>query len=86
MFMKLAVPKRFIRTFLFPESMELHYIGGTDVLPAPFFISLYPPHNSPFSTISIYSIEYFTEQALSIGKDLSMLKTIIERTTIKMFH
>lgn len=35
MFMKLAVPKRFIRTFLFPESMELHYIGGTDVLPAP---------------------------------------------------
>jgi RNA polymerase sporulation-specific sigma factor len=35
MLMKLAVPKRFIRTFLFPESMELHYIGGTEVLPAP---------------------------------------------------
>ena len=35
MIMKLAVPQRFIRTFLFPESMELHYIGGADVLPAP---------------------------------------------------
>ena len=33
--MKLAVPKRFIRTFLFPESMEVHYIGGTEVLPPP---------------------------------------------------
>ena len=35
MIMKLAVPKRFIRTFLFPESMEVHYIGGTEVLPPP---------------------------------------------------
>ena len=66
--------------------MAVNYNHSDVVLPAPFFISLYPPHNSPFSTISIYSIEYFTEQALSIGKDLSMLKTIIERTTIKMFH
>ena len=35
MIMKLAVPKRLLRTFLFPESIEVHYIGGTDVLPAP---------------------------------------------------
>ena len=35
MIMKLAMPRRVIRTLLFPESMELHYIGGTDVLPAP---------------------------------------------------
>lgn len=35
MIMKLAVPKRLIRTFLFPESIEVHYIGGADVLPAP---------------------------------------------------
>ena len=35
MIMKLAVPRQFIRSILFPESMELHYIGGTDVLPAP---------------------------------------------------
>ena len=34
MMMKLAVAPRFIRTFLFPEE-EIHYIGGTDVLPAP---------------------------------------------------
>ncbi len=33
--MKLAVPQRFIRTFLFPEGEEVHYIGGADVLPAP---------------------------------------------------
>lgn len=35
MIMKLTVPRRFLRTFLFPESLEVHYIGGTDVLPAP---------------------------------------------------
>ncbi len=35
MIMKLAVPKRFIRTFLFPECNEIHYIGGADVLPPP---------------------------------------------------
>lgn len=35
MIMKLAVPRRIIRTFLFPEVQEVHYIGGTDVLPAP---------------------------------------------------
>lgn len=33
--MKLAIAPRFIRTFLFPEYEEIHYIGGTDVLPAP---------------------------------------------------
>jgi len=33
--MKLAVPQRFIQTFLFPESKEVYYIGGADVLPAP---------------------------------------------------
>ena len=35
MIMKLAMPKRVLRTFLFPESTEIHYIGGADVLPAP---------------------------------------------------
>lgn len=35
MIMKLAVKQRFIQTFLFPESKEVHYIGGADVLPAP---------------------------------------------------
>ncbi len=35
MIMKLAVPRRLIRTFLFPECKEVHYIGGADVLPAP---------------------------------------------------
>lgn len=35
MMMKLAAPKRVIRTILFPENMELHYIGGTEILPAP---------------------------------------------------
>ena len=35
MFMKLVVPRHLIRTFLFPESVEVHYIGGADVLPAP---------------------------------------------------
>ena len=35
MIMKLAMPRRVIRTLLFPESMELHYIGGADVLPVP---------------------------------------------------
>lgn len=35
MIMKLAVKQRFIQTFLFPESREVYYIGGADVLPAP---------------------------------------------------
>lgn len=35
MIMKLAVGRRLIRTFLFPESQEIYYIGGADVLPAP---------------------------------------------------
>ena len=35
MIMKLAVPQRFIQTLLFPESKEVYYIGGADVLPAP---------------------------------------------------
>ena len=35
MIMKLAVKQRFIQTFLFPESKEVYYIGGADVLPAP---------------------------------------------------
>ena len=35
MIMKLAVKQQFIQTFLFPESKEVYYIGGADVLPAP---------------------------------------------------
>jgi len=35
MLFKLAVPKHFLQTFLFPESQEVHYIGGADVLPPP---------------------------------------------------
>ena len=35
MIMKLAVGRQFIQTFLFPESQEIYYIGGADVLPAP---------------------------------------------------
>ena len=35
MIAKLMIPQRWIRTFLFPESIEVHYIGGADVLPAP---------------------------------------------------
>ena len=35
MIMKLAVGRRLIQTFLFPESQEIYYIGGADVLPAP---------------------------------------------------
>ena len=35
MIMKLAVGRRFIQTFLFPENKEIYYIGGADVLPAP---------------------------------------------------
>ena len=38
MIMKLMIPQRFIRTFLFPESTEVHYIGGADILPAPLGI------------------------------------------------
>ena len=39
MIMKLAVPRRIIRTFLFPESAKIHYIGGADVLPAPLGVA-----------------------------------------------
>ena len=35
MIMKFCMPKRIFRTILFPESQEIHYIGGADVLPAP---------------------------------------------------
>lgn len=35
MIMKLAVGRQFIQTFLFPESKEVYYIGGAEVLPAP---------------------------------------------------
>ncbi len=42
MFMRVTVPKQFrfkimpgFRTFLFPERQDVHYIGGSDVLPAP---------------------------------------------------
>ena len=42
MFMKAVMPKKFqlnvipdFRTFLFPDGGEIHYIGGSDILPAP---------------------------------------------------
>ena len=42
MVIKVAVPNQFklkvisnFRTFLFPEKRDIHYIGGSDVLPAP---------------------------------------------------
>ncbi len=35
MIMKMAMPQGVIRTIFFPESREIHYIGGTDILPAP---------------------------------------------------
>ncbi|MBQ8804661.1 MAG: RNA polymerase sporulation sigma factor SigE [Tyzzerella sp.] len=35
MIMKLVMPQQIFRTFLFPESQEIHYIGGAEVLPAP---------------------------------------------------
>ncbi len=35
MIVNLCMPKRIFRTILFPESQEIHYIGGADVLPAP---------------------------------------------------
>ena len=42
MVIKVAVPNQFklkvisnFRTFLFPEKKDIHYIGGSDVLPAP---------------------------------------------------
>ena len=28
------------RTFLFPEKKDIHYIGGSEVLPAPLALSL----------------------------------------------
>ncbi len=39
MIVKLTVPRQFIRTFLFPERQEIHYIGGADVLPAPLGVN-----------------------------------------------
>ena len=35
MIIKLFAPQRIFRTFLFPETQELHYIGGAEMLPAP---------------------------------------------------
>ena len=42
MVIKVAVPNQFklkiipgIRTFLFPDHREIHYIGGSEILPAP---------------------------------------------------
>ena len=42
MMIKVAVPNQFklkvipnFRTFLFPEKGDVHYIGGSDILPAP---------------------------------------------------
>ena len=35
MIIKLFTPQRMFRTFLFPETQELHYIGGAEMLPAP---------------------------------------------------
>ena len=42
MMIKVAVPNQFkmritvpFRTILFPDKQEIHYIGGTDVLPPP---------------------------------------------------
>lgn len=35
MIMELLMPQQIFRTFLFPESQEVHYIGGAEVLPAP---------------------------------------------------
>ena len=42
MMIKVAVPNQFklkmipsFRTILFPEKQDIHYIGGSDVLPAP---------------------------------------------------
>ena len=42
MFMKAVMPKKFqfqvipdFRTFLFPDGGDIHYIGGSDILPAP---------------------------------------------------
>ena len=42
MLMKAVMPKKFqlnvipdFRTFLFPDGGEIHYIGGSDILPAP---------------------------------------------------
>ena len=39
MIVKLTVPRQFIRTLLFPERQEIHYIGGADVLPAPLGVN-----------------------------------------------
>ena len=42
MLMKAVMPKKFqfqvitdFRTFLFPDGGDIHYIGGSDILPAP---------------------------------------------------
>ena len=60
--MKLAVPKRIIRTFLFPECNEIHYIGGTDVLP--------PPLGTEEENVAI--------QQLGTAKDAEAKKLLIE--------
>ncbi len=35
MIIKFFMPQRIFQAFLFPETQEVHYIGGTDMLPAP---------------------------------------------------
>ena len=42
MMIKIAVPNQFklkvmpnFRTFFFPDKKDVHYIGGSDILPAP---------------------------------------------------
>lgn len=35
MIMKLLMPQQIFRAYIFPESQEIHYIGGAEVLPAP---------------------------------------------------
>jgi len=62
MIMKLAVPKRIIRTFLFPECNEIHYIGGADVLP--------PPLGTEEENVAI--------QQLGTAKDAEAKKLLIE--------
>ena len=48
MMMKVAVPQRFklrvvpdVKTLIFGSGREVHYIGGTEVLPPPLLISAY---------------------------------------------
>ena len=49
MLMKAVMPKKFqlnvipdFRTFLFPDGGEIHYIGGSDILPAPLEADVFP--------------------------------------------